>query len=147
MEKERKRLKGEAYSTGFSIQGYGIKVATRGLKETMSPEEFSKIDLGSLGQWHGAEHKLIWSIEKILEKGGALTLEGLKTASIERPRCLNQNKGIEEPSEDKLKEALWVGRKFLREFRLIRKRKKAENKFSPFLFPPESFSLGFCLRT
>ena len=124
---KREKIRGEAYISGFLIRGFGIEietVVTYRLKEDVSPKEFLNADLSAWAQWHGAEHKLINAIEDLLKTGGNLTLEKLKKAPLKRPCCFNQNKELEEPSEGKLKEALLVGKKFLRE--LNHKINKAE---------------------
>lgn len=117
--KEKLRLRGEAYSTGFLIEcrAVGVKVSTRGLKGNMSPEEFLKVDLDTPGQWHGAEHKTILAVEEVLSRGGKLTLKMLKNASIKFPRCTDSNEWVAEPSEEQLREALWVGKQFLKKIR------------------------------
>ena len=61
MIKNDKKIRGCAYSTGFSIEGDGVEVSTRNLKK------FSGADPDARAQWHGAEHKLIRVLEEVLK--------------------------------------------------------------------------------
>lgn len=61
-------------------------------------------------EWHAIEHKTAYIIAKSGRKD--LTLENLRKAPSTNPRCGFDNR-VKDPSNDKLEEALKVGKKYL----------------------------------
>ncbi len=62
-----------------------------------------------LKQWHATEHKVIY----VLENGQELTLKSLREAPLRHYKCGHRNWCLEEPSREKLIEALRVGKEYL----------------------------------
>lgn len=68
------------------------------------------IEIEEKGKWHATEHKLIY----LLKNGKDLTLANLRAAPKELPECGGRNINLKEPEDEKLKEAIDVGLRFLR---------------------------------
>ncbi len=60
-------------------------------------------------EWHAVEHKLV----NVLSVGQELTIENLKNAPCNISHCGEGNRFLREPSDEKLQEALRVGKIFL----------------------------------
>lgn len=60
-------------------------------------------------EWHATEHKVIFALEDVLNKGEELTLEKIQRTTmyaVLEDRCGEKNKGLTTPSDDKLKKGL-----------------------------------------
>lgn len=127
---------GKANATGFHLldgEGRGIEVGTKYFFDDHA--EFGEVDSypfieaflkfwddkkrfdeeveklrKELRQWHSAEHKIIYLLINSLP----LTLKNIREAPMEMPKCGAKNHNLEEPDDAKLREALRVGKKFLR---------------------------------
>ena len=60
-------------------------------------------------EWHAAEHKLIY----LLTTGKKMTMKNLREAPAFSEKCGDNNECLKKPSEEKLKEALELGKKIL----------------------------------
>ena len=67
-----------------------------------------------LSQWHAVEHKLAYYLKNNRDR--ELTIEELKKCPSISESCGSRNKDLIEPSLEKLKEAVAVGKEFLSKF-------------------------------